>query len=159
MRARGANTTDIVILVVAADDGMMPQTIEAIRHTKAAEVPMIVAVNKCDLPNADPNRVRTDLLQQDVIVEQMGGEIQAIDVSAITGQGLDDLIESITLQAEIHGAEGQSRPGRPKGSVIEAKLERGRGAVATVLGPARHLECWRCVRNRQRMGPGARLGR
>ncbi len=132
MRARGANTTDIVILVVAADDSMMPQTIEAIRHTKAAEVPMIVAVNKCDLPDADSNRVRTDLLQQDVVVEQMGGEIQAIDVSAITGQGLDDLVEAINLQAEI--LELKANPERAgEGSVIEAKLERGRGAVATVL--------------------------
>ncbi|MEM1398748.1 MAG: translation initiation factor IF-2 [Pseudomonadota bacterium] len=132
MRARGANTTDIVILVVAADDGMMPQTIEAIRHTKAAEVPMIVAVNKCDLPDADPNRVRTDLLQQDVIVEEMGGEIQAINVSAKSGEGLDNLIEAITLQAEI--MELKANPDRAaEGSVVEAKLEQGRGAVATVL--------------------------
>ena len=132
MRARGANTTDIVILVVAADDGAMPQTVEAIRHTKAAEVPMIVAVNKCDLPDADPNRVRTDLLQHDVVVEQMGGEIQAIDVSAQTGDGLDKLTEAILLQSEI--MELKANPDRSaEGTVVEAKLERGRGAVATVL--------------------------
>jgi len=132
MRARGANTTDIVILVVAADDAVMPQTVEAIRHAKAAEVPIIVAINKVDLPDANPQRVREALLQHEVVVEQLGGEVQDVEVSAKTGQGLDDLLEAISLQAEV--LELTANPDRPaEGSVIEAKLERGRGSVATVL--------------------------
>jgi len=132
MRARGAKTTDIVVLVVAADDSVMPQTVEAIRHAKAAEVPMIVAINKCDLPAADPNKVRTELLQYEVVVEEMGGDVQTIEVSAKTGDGLTQLEEAILLQAEI--LELQANPDRAgQGTVIEAKIDRGRGAVATVL--------------------------
>ena len=101
MRSRGAQVTDIVVLVVAADDAVMPQTVEAINHAKAAGVPMIVAINKIDKPAADPMKVRTDLLQHEVIVEQMSGEVQDVEVSAVTGQGLDELLEAIALQAEI----------------------------------------------------------
>ncbi|KIC20589.1 translation initiation factor IF-2 [Leisingera sp. ANG-Vp] len=132
MRSRGAQVTDIVVLVVAADDAVMPQTIEAINHAKAAEVPMIVAINKCDKPAADPNKVRTDLLQHEVIVEQMSGEVQDVEVSAHTGQGLDELLEAIALQAEI--LELKANPDRAaQGAVIEAQLDVGRGPVATVL--------------------------
>ncbi len=132
MRARGAKATDIVVLVVAADDGVKPQTIEAISHAKAAEVPIIVAINKIDKPDADPTKVRTELMQHEVFVESMGGEVQDVEVSALTGQGLPDLLEAIQLQAEL--MELKANPDRPaEGLVIEAKLEKGRGAVATVL--------------------------
>ena len=132
MRARGANVTDIVILVVAADDGIMPQTIEAIDHAKAAEVPIIVAINKIDRPNADPTRVRNELLQHELVVEEMGGDILAIEVSATEKTNLDSLVESILLQAEL--LELKANPNRPgEGVVIEANLETGRGAVATML--------------------------
>ncbi|MFN3936715.1 MAG: translation initiation factor IF-2 [Gemmobacter sp.] len=132
MRARGAQVTDIVVLVVAADDAVMPQTVEAINHAKAAKVPMIVAINKIDKPSADPMKVRTDLLQHEVIVEKMSGEVQDVEVSAITGQGLDELLEAIALQAEI--LELKANPNRAAmGAVIEAKLDVGRGPVATVL--------------------------
>ncbi|MFK7878803.1 translation initiation factor IF-2 [Roseobacter sp.] len=132
MRSRGAQVTDIVVLVVAADDAVMPQTIEAINHAKAAQVPMIVAINKIDRPAADPTKVRTDLLQHEVIVEQMSGEVQDVEVSAITGQGLDQLLEAIALQAEI--LELKANPNRAaQGAVIEAQLDVGRGPVATVL--------------------------
>ncbi|MDF1668033.1 MAG: translation initiation factor IF-2 [Roseovarius sp.] len=132
MRARGAQVTDIVVLVVAADDAVMPQTIEAINHAKAAQVPMIVAINKIDKPDADPNKVRTDLLQHEVIVEAMSGEVQDVEVSAITGQGLDELLEAIALQSEI--LELKANPDRAaEGAVIEAQLDVGRGPVATVL--------------------------
>ncbi|MEM7441961.1 MAG: translation initiation factor IF-2 [Pseudomonadota bacterium] len=132
MRARGANTTDIVVLVVAADDAVMPQTVEAIRHAKAADVPIIVAINKVDLPDANPQRVREALLQHEIVVEALGGDVQDVEVSAKTGKGLDDLREAIGLQAEV--LELTANPERPaEGSVIEAKLERGRGSVATVL--------------------------
>ena len=132
MRSRGAQVTDIVVLVVAADDAVMPQTVEAINHAKAAEVPMIVAINKIDRPEADPQKVRTDLLQHEVIVEALSGEVQDVEVSAITGQGLDALLESIALQAEI--LELKANPTRAaQGAVIEAKLDVGRGPVATVL--------------------------
>ncbi|WP_313351630.1 translation initiation factor IF-2, partial [Paracoccus sp. (in: a-proteobacteria)] len=132
MRARGAQVTDIVVLVVAADDAVMPQTVEAINHAKAANVPMIVAINKVDKPAANPQKVRTDLLQHEVVVEAMSGEVQDIEVSAKTGQGLDNLLEAIALQAEI--LELKSNPERPaQGAVIEAKLDVGRGPVATVL--------------------------
>ncbi|MFK7745054.1 MAG: translation initiation factor IF-2 [Roseobacter sp.] len=132
MRSRGAQVTDIVVLVVAADDAVMPQTIEAINHAKAAKVPMIVAINKIDRPAADPTKVRTDLLQHEVIVEQMSGEVQDVEVSAITGQGLDQLLEAIALQAEI--LELKANPDRAaQGAVIEAQLDVGRGPVATVL--------------------------
>jgi translation initiation factor IF-2 len=132
MRSRGAQVTDIVILVVAADDAVMPQTIEAIAHAKAAKVPMIVAINKMDRPAADAQKVRTDLLQHEVIVEQMSGEVQDVEVSASTGQGLDLLLESIALQSEI--LELKANPNRAaSGAVIEAQLDIGRGPVATVL--------------------------
>ncbi|MEM7073933.1 MAG: translation initiation factor IF-2 [Pseudomonadota bacterium] len=132
MRARGAQVTDIVVLVVAADDAVMPQTIEAINHAKAAGVPMIVAINKIDKPEANPDKVRTDLLQQEVIVEKMSGEVQDVEVSAISGKGLDELLEAIALQAEI--LELKANPDRAaEGAVIEAQLDVGRGPVATVL--------------------------
>ncbi|MDC0737693.1 translation initiation factor IF-2 [Cognatishimia sp. SS12] len=132
MRSRGAQVTDIVVLVVAADDSVMPQTIEAINHAKAAEVPMIVAINKIDKPAADPNKVRAELLQHEVIVEAMSGEVQDVEVSAVTGQGLDELLEAIALQSEI--LELKANPDRAaQGAVIEAQLDVGRGPVATVL--------------------------
>jgi translation initiation factor IF-2 len=132
MRARGAHVTDIVVLVVAADDAVMPQTVEAINHAKAAKVPMIVAINKIDKPQANPTKVRTDLLQHEVVVEAMSGEVQDVEVSALTGLGLDDLLEAIALQAEI--LELKANPNRfAEGAVIEAKLDVGRGPVATVL--------------------------
>ena len=132
MRARGADVTDIVILVVAANDSVMPQTIEAISHAKAANKPMIVAINKCDLPDADSHKVKTELLQYEVMVEEMGGETQCIEVSAKTGKGLDTLLESIILQSEI--LELKANANRSAiGAVVEAKMEQGRGSVATVL--------------------------
>jgi len=132
MRARGANVTDMVVLVVAADDSVMPQTIEAINHAKAAKVPMIIAINKIDRPGADPNKVRTQLLQHEVVVEAMSGDVLDVEVSAKTGQGLDQLLENIVLQAEL--LELKANPNRDaEGAVIEAKLDTGRGPVATVL--------------------------
>ncbi|MBB6254930.1 translation initiation factor IF-2 [Nitrospirillum iridis] len=132
MRARGANVTDVVVLVVAADDGVMPQTVEAIQHAKAAGVPIIIAINKCDLPGAKPDRVRQELLQHGLVVEAMGGEVLDVEVSAKTGKGLDKLEENILLQAEI--LELKANPNRTaEGVVVEAKLERGRGSVATML--------------------------
>ncbi len=132
MRARGAQVTDIVILVVAADDSVMPQTIEAINHAKAAKVPMIVAINKIDKYGADANKVRTQLLQHEVVVEEMSGDVLDVEVSAVTGVGLDKLLENIALQAEI--LELKANPNRAAdGAVIEAKLDVGRGPVATVL--------------------------
>jgi translation initiation factor IF-2 len=132
MRARGAKVTDIVILVVAADDGVMPQTIEAINHAKAAEVPMIVAINKIDKPNVDPNRVRTELLQHEVVVESMSGDVLEVEVSATERLNLEQLLEAITLQSEL--LDLKANPERSaEGFVIEAKLERGRGPVGTLL--------------------------
>ncbi|MDA8648029.1 translation initiation factor IF-2, partial [Rhodobacteraceae bacterium] len=132
MRSRGAQVTDIVVLVVAADDAVMPQTIEAINHAQAAKVPMIVAINKMDKPDATPDKVRTDLLQHEVIVEKMSGEVQDVEVSAISGMGLDELLEAIALQAEI--LELTANPDRAaQAAVIEAQLDVGRGPVATVL--------------------------
>lgn len=132
MRSRGAQVTDIVVLVVAADDAVMPQTIEAIAHAKAAKVPMIVAINKVDKPAADVNKVRVELLQHEVVVEAMSGDVQDVEVSAITGKGLPQLLEAIALQAEI--LELKANPNRAaSGAVIEAQLDVGRGPVATVL--------------------------
>ncbi|MCT4655540.1 MAG: translation initiation factor IF-2 [Cohaesibacter sp.] len=132
MRARGAKSTDIVVLVVAADDGVMPQTIEAINHARAAEVPIIVAVNKMDLPAADPSRVRNELLQHEVFVESMGGEVLEVEVSALKQQNLDGLLEAILMQTEL--LELRANPDREAdGIVVEAKLDKGRGPVATVL--------------------------
>jgi translation initiation factor IF-2 len=132
MRARGAQATDIAVLVVAADDGVMPQTIESIKHAKAAGVPIIVAINKMDKGDADPTRVRTELLQHEVFVESMGGETLDVEVSAVKKTGLDKLLETILLQSEVLELK-VARDGRAEGLVIEAKLDRGRGAVATVL--------------------------
>jgi len=132
MRQRGAKVTDIVVLVVAADDGVMPQTVEAINHAKAAGVPMIVAINKIDMPGADPNRVRTALLQHEIVVESMSGETLEVEVSALKRTGIDKLLEAISLQAEL--LDLRANPDRSaEGVVIEAKLERGRGPVGTVL--------------------------
>jgi translation initiation factor IF-2 len=132
MRARGAKVTDIVVLVVAADDGVMPQTVEAINHAKAAKVPMIVAINKIDKPDARPDRVRTELLQHEVQVESLGGDVVDVEVSAKNKTNLDKLLEMISLQAEL--LELKTNASRPaEGTVIEAKLDRGRGPVATVL--------------------------
>ncbi|MGB7370851.1 translation initiation factor IF-2, partial [Erythrobacter sp.] len=132
MRARGANVTDIVVLVVAADDGIMPQTIEAINHTKAAGVPMIVAINKMDKPEANPDNVRNRLLEHEVIVEKLSGDVQDVEVSAKEKNGLDELLEAINLQAEL--LELKARPDRDAdATVIEAQLDKGRGPVATVL--------------------------
>jgi translation initiation factor IF-2 len=132
MRARGARVTDVAILVVAADDGVKPQTVEAINHIKAAEVPIIVAVNKIDKEGADPVRVRTQLTEHELIAEEFGGDTTMVDVSAMTGQNLEELLEMVLLQADI--AELQANPDRhARGAVIEANLDRGRGAVATVL--------------------------
>lgn len=132
MRMRGANVTDIVILVVAADDGIMPQTIEAINHTKAAGVPMIVAITKSDKPEANPKKIRERLLEHEVIVEDMSGDVQDVEVSSKTGAGLDTLIEKILLQAEL--MELRSNPDRAaEATVIEAKLDKGKGPLATVL--------------------------
>jgi len=132
MRARGANVTDIVVLVVAADDGIMPQTVEAINHTKAAGVPMIVAINKVDKEDANPQRVRERLLEHEVIVEALSGDVQDVEISALKGTGLDELLEKIALQAEL--LELKANPDRPAdATVIEAQLDKGRGPVATVL--------------------------
>lgn len=132
MRARGANVTDIVILVVAADDGIMAQTVEAIHHARAANVPIIVAINKIDKPGTDVNRVRTALLQHEIVLEEMGGDVIAVEVSAKTGLNIDKLEEAILLQAEVLNLK--ANPHRDAlGAVIEARLEKGRGAVATVL--------------------------
>ncbi|GAB4360492.1 MAG: hypothetical protein Kow0026_22910 [Oricola sp.] len=139
MRARGAQATDIAVLVVAADDGVMPQTIESINHIKAAGVPMIVAVNKIDKPDANPQKVRTELLQHEVFVESMGGDVQEVEVSALKGTNLDGLLDAILLQAEV--LELKANPDRTaEGVVIEAKLDKGRGSVATVLVQAGTLK-------------------
>jgi translation initiation factor IF-2 len=132
MRARGAKVTDIVVLVVAADDGVKPQTVEAINHAKAAGVPMIVAINKIDKPGAEPQRVRTELLSHEIVVESLGGDTLEIEVSALKKTGLDRLLEAILLQAEV--LELTANPSRPaEGVIVEAKLERGRGPVGTAL--------------------------
>ncbi len=132
MRARGAKVTDIVVLVVAADDGVMPQTIEAINHARAAKVPVIVAINKIDKPDANPQRVRTDLLNHEIVVESLGGDTLEVEVSALKGTNLDKLLEAVLLQAEV--LDLRANPNRPgDGIVIEAQLDKGRGPVATVL--------------------------
>jgi translation initiation factor IF-2 len=132
MRARGAKATDLVVLVVAADDGVQPQTIEAINHARAAGVPILVAINKCDMPGADPDRVRTELLSHEIVTEQMGGDTLAVEVSALKKQNLDKLEEGILLQAEL--LELKANPDRDAmGVVVESKIETGRGPVATVL--------------------------
>ncbi|MGB8716649.1 MAG: translation initiation factor IF-2, partial [Rhodanobacteraceae bacterium] len=132
MRARGAKSTDIVVLIVAADDGVMPQTVEAINHAKAAKVPIIVAVNKMDKPEANPDNVKQGLAQHEVIPEDWGGEVQFVPVSAKTGDGIDDLLDAVSLQAELLELKAQPS-GRASGLVIESRLDKGRGPVATVL--------------------------
>ena len=132
MRARGARCTDVVILVVAADDGVMPQTEEAIKHAKAAGVPMVVAINKCDKPSADPDRVKNELVVKDVIPDDWGGDTQFVQVSALTGDGVDQLLEAVAIQAELLELRAQVNvPGR--GVVIESRMDKGRGVVATLL--------------------------
>jgi translation initiation factor IF-2 len=139
MRARGAKLTDVVVLVVAADDGVMPQTIEAIQHAKAAGVPLVVAINKIDKSDADPGRVKNELLAHDVVAEEFGGDTQMVELSAKTGAGVDDLLDSLALQAEV--LELQAVPtGRATGVVIESSLDKGRGPVATVLVQSGQLE-------------------
>ncbi|TDK32740.1 translation initiation factor IF-2 [Luteimonas terrae] len=132
MRARGAKLTDIVILVVAADDGVMPQTVEAIQHAKAAKVPLIVAINKIDKSSADPSRVKNELLEHEVVAEDFGGDVQMVELSAKTGLGVDDLLDAVSLQSEILELRAVAQ-GRASGTVIESSLDKGRGPVATVL--------------------------
>jgi translation initiation factor IF-2 len=132
MRARGAKVTDLVVLVVAADDGVMPQTIEAIHHAKAAKVPIVVAVTKVDKPDANPERIRQELVTQEVVPEDWGGDTMFVDVSAKTGAGIDALLESVLLQAEVLELRAP-RDAPAKGIVIESRLDKGRGPVATVL--------------------------
>src|SRR5690606_14030380 len=132
MRARGAKVTDIVVLVVAADDGVMPQTIEAIQHAKAANVPLIVAINKIDKSDADPSRVKKELLAQDVVAEDFGGDTQMVGLSAMTGQGVDNVLDGFSLQAEVLELRAVAE-GRASGVLIESALDKGRGPVATVL--------------------------
>src|SRR5688572_4217465 len=132
MRARGAKLTDIVVLVVAADDGVMPQTIEAVQHAKSAGVPLIVAINKMDKSDADPLRVKNELLSHDVVAEDFGGDTQMVELSAKTGTGVDALLDALLLQAEVLELRA-SREGRSSGVVIESSLDKGRGPVATVL--------------------------
>ena len=132
MRARGAKATDIVVLAVAADDGVMPQTIEAINHSKAANVPLIVAINKIDKPEANPEKVKSELLSHEVIPEALGGDAMFVEVSAKTGQGIDDLLDAILLQAEILELKAPSNT-PAKGIVVEGRLDKGRGPVTTLL--------------------------
>src|SRR4029077_15381891 len=132
MRARGAKATDVVVLVVAADDGVMPQTVEAIQRARAASVPIVVAVNKIDKNDADPDRVRTELSKQEVIAEEWGGQNIFVNGAARTGEGIDKLLEAILLQAEVMELRAP-RDGLASGIVIESSVEKGRGAVATVL--------------------------
>ena len=132
MRARGAKLTDIVVLVVAADDGVMPQTVEAIQHARAAKVPLIVAINKIDKSGADPSRVKNELLEHDVVAEDFGGDTQVVELSAKTGDGVDDLLDAISLQSEVLELRAVAE-GRASGTVIESSLDKGRGPVATVL--------------------------
>src|SRR5690606_9975596 len=131
MRARGAKLTDIVVLVVAADDGVMPQTIEAIQHARAAGVPLIVAINKVDKSDADPDRIKNELLAHDVVAETYGGDTQMVELSAKTGQGVDELLDAISLQAELLELRAVA-DGRASGTVIESSLDKGRGPVAPV---------------------------
>ena len=132
MRARGANVTDIVVLVVAADDGVMPQTIEAINHSKAADVPIVVAINKCDLPEANPSMIKADLTKYDLITEDLGGEVPVVEVSALKGTGIDDLLETLALVAEIEELKSNFDT-EASGYIIESRMQVGRGNVATVI--------------------------
>jgi translation initiation factor IF-2 len=132
MRARGARLTDIVVLVVAADDGVMPQTIEAVQHARAAKVPLIVAMNKMDKSEANPDNVKQGLVQHEVVPEEWGGDVQFVPVSAKTGDGVDNLLEAILLQAELMDLRAV-KDGLANGVVVESSLDKGRGPVATVL--------------------------
>ena len=132
MRLRGANLTDIAVLVVAADDGIMPQTVESINHAKAAGVSIIVAINKMDKPAANPDRVKEQLTQYELVPEDWGGDVICVPVSALTGEGIDDLLENITLVAEVKELKANADR-RAKGAVIEARLDKGQGPVATIL--------------------------
>ncbi len=132
MRARGANVTDIVVLVVAADDGIMPQTIEAINHAKSADVPIVVAINKCDLPNANPALVKADLTKYEIIAEDLGGDIPVVEISALKGEGIDDLLETLSLVAEIEELKSVFET-EASGYIIESRMEVGKGNVATVI--------------------------
>ena len=132
MRARGATVTDIVVLVVAADDGVMPQTIEAINHAKAANVPIVVAINKCDLPDANPTKIKADLTKYGIVTEDLGGDVQAVEVSAIKGTGVDDLLETLSLVAEIEELKANYNADA-SGYIVESRMEVGRGNVATVI--------------------------
>ena len=158
MRARGAKVTDIVVLVVAADDGVMPQTIEAIRHAKAAKAPIIVAINKIDKPEANPQRVMQELLQHDVQVEAFGGDTLAVEVSATKNINLDKLLEAIALQAELLDLVADPDRGA-EGTVIEARLDRGRGPVATVLVQRGALRVGALVVGGLALGPGQSAAR
>ena len=155
MRARGAKVTDLVVLVVAADDGVMPQTIEAIHHAKAAKVPIVVAVTKVDKPEANPERIRQELVTQEVVPEDWGGDTMFVDVSAKTGAGIDALLESVLLQAEV--LELRAPKDAPaKGIVIESRLDKGRGPVATILVQSGTLEAGRCIAGWRGIWPCAR---
>ena len=132
MRARGANVTDIVVLVVAADDGVMPQTIEAINHSKAADVPIVVAINKCDLPEANPSMIKAELTKYEVISEDLGGDTPVVEVSALKGDGVDDLLETLALVAEIEELKANYNT-NASGYIVESRMEVGRGNVATVI--------------------------
>ena len=158
MRARGAKATDIVILVVAADDGVMPQTKEAIHHAKAAGVPIVVAMNKIDKPDANPERVKSELVAEQVVPEEFGGDSPFVPVSAKTGQGIDDLLEQVLLQAEVLELKAPLEA-LAKGLVIEAQLDKGRGPVATVLVQIRHAEARRRRAGGLELRPRARHAR
>ena len=158
MRARGAKATDIVILVVAADDGVMPQTKEAIAHAKAAGVPLVVALNKMDKPEANPDRVKQELVANGVVPEDYGGESPFIQVSAKTGKGVDELLENVLLQAEVREFKAV-KDGPAKGLVIESQLDKGRGPVATVLVQSRHAQARRCRAGGLELRPRARDAR
>ena len=158
MRARGAQVTDIVVLVVAADDGVMPQTLEAINHARAAKVPMIVAINKIDKPNANPDRVKQQLAEHGVLVEEWGGDVPMVKVSAKQRQGINDLLDMILLVAEMRELKATPR-GLARGVVLEARKEKGRGIVATRPRPAGHPPGRRLLLLRLHLGPGARHGR
>jgi translation initiation factor IF-2 len=132
MRARGANVTDIVILIVAADDGVMPQTKEAISHAKSANVPIIVAINKCDKPESNPQKIKEQLLSEEIIVEELSGDIQCIEVSAQSGQNIDKLLESILLQAELSDLKANETT-HAEGVVIEANVDKGRGPICNIV--------------------------
>ena len=155
MRARGARVTDIVVLVVAADDGVMPQTVEAIDHARAANVPILVAINKVDKPNANLDRVKKELSDRDLLVEEWGGQTVAVPISAIKRQGIDQLLEMVLLTADI--LELKSSPEIPaQGVVLEARKEPGRGVIGTVLVQNGTLRVGRRLRRRRHLGPGAR---